>query len=66
MTMQLTDDGTMDTVIRCSDCGEEFRFSYAEATETTTLEGEVEPTEPYDAFVEWAIEEAAEDHECGC
>jgi hypothetical protein len=24
----LTDDGTMDTVLRCSECGEEFRFMF--------------------------------------
>lgn len=27
MTIQLIDDGTMDTVLRCSDCGEEMRYS---------------------------------------
>jgi hypothetical protein len=28
MAIELTDDGTMDTVLRCSECGEEFRFNY--------------------------------------
>lgn len=26
-TIELADDGTMDTVLRCSGCGEEFRFN---------------------------------------
>ena len=26
--IELTDDGTLDTVFRCSDCGEEIRCSY--------------------------------------
>lgn len=29
MAIELTDDGTMDTVLRCSECREEFRFNYA-------------------------------------
>lgn len=28
MAIELTDDGTLDTVLRCSECGEEFRFNY--------------------------------------
>lgn len=28
MAAQLSDDGTMDTVIRCSECGEEQRYNY--------------------------------------
>lgn len=28
MAIELTDDGTMDTVLRCSECGEEFRFTH--------------------------------------
>lgn len=27
MAIELTDDGTMDTVLRCSECGEEMRYS---------------------------------------
>jgi hypothetical protein len=29
MSILLSDDGTLDTVFTCSECGEEFRFSYA-------------------------------------
>lgn len=28
MAGQLSDDGTMDTVIRCSECGREQRYNY--------------------------------------
>jgi hypothetical protein len=28
MAIELTDDGTLDTVLRCSDCGEEMRYNY--------------------------------------
>jgi hypothetical protein len=28
MAIELTDDGTMDTVLRCSECGEEIRYNY--------------------------------------
>lgn len=28
MSHSLTDDGTLDTVIRCDDCGHETRFTY--------------------------------------
>lgn len=28
MSFSLTDDGTMDTVVRCDECGEEVRFNY--------------------------------------
>lgn len=32
--MHLVDDGTMDTVLLCSDCGEEFRYSEADRDES--------------------------------
>lgn len=28
MEIELTDDGTMDTVLRCSECGAEMRYNY--------------------------------------
>ena len=27
MAIHLTDDGTLDTVLRCSECGEEMRYN---------------------------------------
>ncbi len=59
--MQLSDDGTLDTVISCAKCGAEFRYNF---------DGEGEPQEAdtessaYDRFVEWALEDAAEEHDC--
>ena len=59
----LSDDGTMDTVLVCTECREEFRYNY-----------DPEPSEPgdersdeqaYDDFIDWAIEDAESEHECG-
>lgn len=49
----LGDDGTMDTVIICDDCGEELRYNYSGETGET-----------YDEFLEWAFEDAESEHEC--
>lgn len=51
--IELTDDGTLDTVLRCSVCGEEMRYNY---DGTSALS--------YDSFVDWAIEDAEVEHEC--
>lgn len=48
--MDLTDDGTMDTTFRCSQCGREFRFNF---------DGEGS----YGSFKVWARQEATSDHE---
>lgn len=81
MAIELTDDGTMDTVLRCSECGEEMRYNYDPCgTEERAKEIEADlPDYPpltvqqiedsvnltlYDEFVEWAIEDATNDHEC--
>lgn len=56
----LSDDGTMDTVVTCKDCGRDCRY---------TFDGEV-PTndapdrDAYDCFIEWCFEDASETHEC--
>jgi len=34
MAIQLTDDGTMDTVLKCSKCGEEMRYNFDGAEDT--------------------------------
>ena len=31
MAIELSDDGTMDTVLRCNECGEEMRYNWVEA-----------------------------------
>ena len=57
--IELTDDGTLDTVLRCSICGEEMRYNYdgGDIDEETSAPS-------YDSFVDWAIEDAEADHEC--
>lgn len=57
MSAHLGDDGTMDTVICCDECGEEMRYMY----DPDPQGGQVES---YDEFVEWAISDFDEDHEC--
>jgi hypothetical protein len=63
MAIQLTDDGTMDTVLKCSKCGEGMRYNFDGAEDTDA--GEQESEEAYDEFVKWAISDAADAHECG-
>ncbi len=55
MAFERRGDGTMDTVLVCVGCGAEARY---------TFDGEGEET--YDAFVEWAIEDAEGDHDHEC
>ena len=81
MTIQLTDDGTMDTVLRCADCGAEMRYNYDPSSSADDLDQRVDDymddhsvargaaidaigTADYDAFVEWAIDDATADHVC--
>jgi hypothetical protein len=65
MAIELTDDGTLDTVLRCSDCGEEMRYNYNPSYDPEdAIEGEDADQRAYDAFVEWAIADATEEHEC--
>jgi hypothetical protein len=70
MSIELTDDGTMDTVLRCDECGEEFRFNY-DATggtedeyDLTNEEMEAKDEEEYNAFVDDCIAEIEQEHEC--
>lgn len=57
MAIHLTDDGTLDTVLRCDECGEEFRYNYDLGLD----DPDGLPTD-YDAFIEWAIEDATAEH----
>lgn len=50
-SIQLCDDGTMDTVFQCKNCGEEIRYSEADRDE----DGDV--TEDF-------FEQVANEHEC--
>ena len=64
-TIELSNDGTLDTVLRCSECGQEFRGNYGAACrypdESAT---DAERFADYDAFVESFIEDVADKHEC--
>ena len=63
MPFTLGDDGTMDTVTVCNECGQEERFNF---------DGEHEDCTPiangdcdcYGKFVDWALQEAYDTHEC--
>jgi hypothetical protein len=48
-----TDDGTLDTVLRCSNCGEEMCYYFDPDAPVVAAEGQEE--ESYNAFVESCI-----------
>lgn len=56
----LSDDGTMDTVITCRNCGRDERYTFAAWADSEAPED----ANDYDEFVEWALEDAAMVHEC--
>ena len=59
----LSDDGTMDTVLVCTDCREEFRYNFdAEWHDDDCREDK--DCGCYDVFVSWAIEDAESEHDC--
>ncbi len=62
MAMLLGDDGTLDTVIVCSECGAEMRYSHdgdfdGDSDDRTDEQRHAD-------FVAWAKEDSAEQHEC--
>ena len=65
MAIELIDDGTLDTVLRCSECGEEMRYNFDPMDDTSDApdpdSGEVDA---YYAFVDWAMEDAESEHRC--
>ena len=60
--IRLSDDGTMDTVLKCDECGEEMRYNFDTHNEDCTDESGA--CGCYDEFVDWAIEDAEYEHEC--
>ncbi len=58
--IKLSDDGTLDTVLVCDECNEHFRYTYDAESFAEISDDE----EAHDAFVEWALEDAASDHDC--
>lgn len=65
--IRLSDDGTMDTVLVCRECGEEARYNYDDSFADTPSEDESEDSAfaDYDTFVVWAIEDFDSEHVCG-
>lgn len=59
----LSDDGTMDTVVVCSQCSTEARFLYQPEPELDATEDAPSDEDAYDAWVSECLTEAAEDHE---
>jgi hypothetical protein len=56
--IRLGDDGTLDTVLFCGECGEEFRFNFASSDDSA--EGDA----AYDAFLDECVAEVEDEHEC--
>lgn len=59
----LGDDGTMDTVVRCTECGAELRYNFDPAAAESDA-AEDDGKDPYDEFVTWAIDDATNEHAC--
>jgi hypothetical protein len=59
MAARLGDDGTLDTVIYCSECGQEQRYNYSAEDEDIN-----HGIASYDSFVDWCIEDFESEHEC--
>lgn len=62
MAIKLTDDGTLDTVLRCDECGEEFRYNYDPASDGYPAEDAAK--DAYDDFIDGCIEDATAEHVC--
>jgi hypothetical protein len=65
MSMRLGDDGTMDTVIVCSECGTELRYNFDgdnwDGIHTADLAAQ---ERAYDEFVDESIKDAERRHIC--
>ena len=61
MSILLGDDGTLDTVVFCSECGREYRGNFDPAMPDTIDDIE----EDYKAFVESFIADIEAEHVCG-
>lgn len=59
--IELSDDGTMDTVLRCCECGEEFRGNYDPSPD---MPSEEDSHGGYDVWVDEFIEEVEDEHVC--
>lgn len=59
MSILLGDDGTLDTVVYCSECRHEYRGNYDPGPDNNGSEDD------YDGFVNSFIEEIEAEHVCG-
>ena len=50
---ELTDDGTLDTVVACVECGEHLRYTWDGCDGLT-----------YEDFVAYALLDAEDEHDC--
>ncbi len=57
MGARLGDDGTLDTVLVCKECGKEVRYNFDVGPDDTDIS--------YDSWVVDILAEFDEDHECG-
>lgn len=70
MAIVLSDDGTMDTVLRCTECGEEFRFNFDPGPYDDGdacahgLQADAGCEDCYNEWIDSCIEDAEADHEC--
>lgn len=67
MAIELTDDGTLDTVLRCSECGEEFRFNYEPSVlsdEDSANRRQSADLEDYNIWIDECIADVGEWHDC--
>ena len=66
MPILLGDDGTLDTVLYCSWCGREYRFTY-DPIDRDELTDDMDATDEqrYDEFVAECLQEVEEEHTCG-
>jgi hypothetical protein len=75
MAIELSDDGTLDTVLRCSDCGKEFRFTRDDGPGSDEHADEIRAQNPnltaeecdvlmYEKYVLDCIQEVSDEHEC--
>lgn len=62
MTFRLGDDGTLDTVVVCEDCGHEDRYTFA-ATDPGPNDNRTDD-EAYQDFVSDCLRDSDADHEC--
>lgn len=63
MAGRLTDDGTLDTVISCPECGDKMRFNFDPDPDYDNLSDAMQKRN-YDAWVVDCIDTFDAEHEC--